>query len=83
MRDSAGGQPGAKAPGSKAVPGSQQGVERELPADPEAAAAERRQKERGIGVTSAFRNILIISKRDPENIPEYSEFLYLCGNHWV
>ena len=20
--------------------------------------------------------------RDSENSPEYSEFLYLCGNHW-
>ena len=30
--------------------------------------------------TSAFRNLFIISKRDPANTPEYSEFLYLCGN---
>ena len=27
--------------------------------------------------------LLIISKRNPENHREYSEFLYLCGNHWV
>ena len=27
-------------------------------------------------------DLLIISKTDPENSPEYSEFLYLCGNHW-
>ena len=25
---------------------------------------------------------LIASKRDPENSPEYSEFLYLFGTHW-
>ena len=31
---------------------------------------------------SASRNLLIFSKRDPEDSPEYSEFLYLCGNHW-
>ena len=31
---------------------------------------------------SASRNLLIISKRDPENSPEYSEFVYLQGNHW-
>ena len=29
---------------------------------------------------SASRNLLIFSKRDPENSPEFSEFLYLCGN---
>ena len=22
-------------------------------------------------------------KKDSENSPEYSEFLYLCGNHWT
>ena len=26
-------------------------------------------------------NYLFI-KRDPENSPDYSEFLYLCRNHW-
>ena len=31
---------------------------------------------------SASRNLLIISKRDPENSPAYSEFIYLCGHHW-
>ena len=30
---------------------------------------------------SASRNLYMISKRDHENSPEYSEFLYLCGNH--
>ena len=29
----------------------------------------------------ASRNLLTISKRDPENSPGYSEDLYLCGNH--
>ena len=33
--------------------------------------------------TSASRNLLTISKRDPENSPGYSEFLYLCGNRWT
>ena len=28
----------------------------------------------------ASRNLIIISNRDRENSPEYSEFLYLCGN---
>ena len=37
----------------------------------------------GRGSTSASRNLVIISKRDPENSPEFSEFLYLCGNHWA
>ena len=32
---------------------------------------------------SASRNLLIISKRDPENSPEYSKYLDLCGNHWI
>ena len=30
---------------------------------------------------SASHNLIIISKRDPENSPKYSEYLYLCGNH--
>ena len=32
----------------------------------------------------ASRNLLFISisNRDPENIPEYSEFLHLYGNRW-
>ena len=30
---------------------------------------------------SASRNLIIISNRDPENSPEYSELLHLCGNH--
>ena len=30
----------------------------------------------------APRNLSIVSKRDSENSPEYSEFLCLCGNHW-
>ena len=30
---------------------------------------------------SASRNLLIISKRYPENSPEYSSFFYLYGNH--
>ena len=33
--------------------------------------------------TSASRNILIISDKDPENSPESWEFLYLYGNHWL
>ena len=28
------------------------------------------------------RNLLIFSKRHPENSPEKSQFLYLYGNHW-
>ena len=28
------------------------------------------------------RDLLIVSIRDPENSPEYSELLYLCGKHW-
>ena len=31
--------------------------------------------------TSAARNLLLISKGYPQTTPEYSEFLYLCGNH--
>ena len=31
---------------------------------------------------SASRILSIISTRDPENSPEYSEFRYLCVNHW-
>ena len=30
---------------------------------------------------SASRNVLLVSNRDAENGPEYSEFLYLCENH--
>ena len=30
----------------------------------------------------AFRNLIIISRQDPENSAVYSEFLYLYGNHW-
>ena len=30
---------------------------------------------------SASRILLFISNTDPENSPEYSEFLYLYGNH--
>ena len=32
---------------------------------------------------SASRNLLIFSKRHPENSPEHSQFLNLHGNHWV
>ena len=32
---------------------------------------------------SASRNLLIISNGDPENTPEYSEFLYVYENHWI
>ena len=38
-----------------------------------------------LALASASRNILIICPRDPENSPEYSEFLYLsvsAMNHW-
>ena len=38
---------------------------------------------RGSVAGSASRNLLIISKGDPENSPEYSEFHYLCGNYWL
>ena len=30
---------------------------------------------------SASHNLLILSKCDPKNSPEYSEYLYLCGDH--
>ena len=30
----------------------------------------------------ASRNLFIMSKKDPENGPEHSQFLYLCGNYW-
>lgn len=49
MPGSAGGQRDAAAAGVKAAPNSQ-GPDRGLPADPEAAASERRKKERGIGM---------------------------------
>ena len=35
-----------------------------------------------IACTSASRNVLNFFEWDPENSPEYSEFLYLGGNHW-
>ena len=34
------------------------------------------------GCTSSPRNLSIISIRDPESTPEYSELLYLHGNRW-
>ena len=34
------------------------------------------------GCASASRNLFTFSNRDPENGPEKSEFLYLCGYHW-
>ena len=33
----------------------------------------------GLFFVSACRNVVFISKRDPENSPEYSEVLYRCG----
>ena len=30
---------------------------------------------------SASCNLVIISKRDPERSPEYSDFIYLYGDH--
>ena len=33
--------------------------------------------------SSASCNLLMISKRHPENTPEYSDFLYLYGIQWI
>ena len=33
-------------------------------------------------LVSTSRDILILSKREPKNGPEYSDALYLYGNHW-
>ena len=35
------------------------------------------------GPPRCFPHSLPISTRDPEKSPAYSEFLYLCGNHWT
>ena len=34
------------------------------------------------GAASASLNLIIFSKRDPDNSPEYSEVRHLCANPW-